>query len=66
MKHLNKLDIPLDESIELCYNYIHNIGYVTISDVVRHLEIYNFLKNCTNYSTLLSQYDTYTAAECIK
>jgi hypothetical protein len=50
---LEELKIPLDESHIECYNFIHNIGLKPINEVVRTIEIDNFLKTQTNFNNLL-------------
>jgi hypothetical protein len=60
---LNKLNIPLDETIKACYNYINNIGTKTFNDIVRAIEVEHFLKTHTRYLELCEQYDQEVAKE---
>ena len=62
-KELHKLNIPLDETLNSCYEYINNINNKPIEDVVRHIEIENFLKHKTNYNELRKKYNDVTAKE---
>jgi len=62
-KELHKLNIPLDETLNSCYEYINNINNKPIEDVVRHIEIENFLKHKTDYDQLRKKYNDTTAKE---
>jgi len=53
---LSKLSIPLDESIKACYNYINNIGYKTLHETIRDIEMEHFFKTNTNYIELKKVY----------
>ena len=49
LKELNKINIPLDESIETCHNYINNIGHLSLKASIKEIEIEYFLINNTKY-----------------
>ena len=53
---LKKINIPLDETLQSCYNYVNNIGTKKIDDIVRGAEIEYFLKYKTNYEELKKQF----------
>ena len=50
---LEKINIPLDESIESCNRYIKNIGTLTLEETIKDIEIEYFLIQNTNYKELL-------------
>lgn len=60
---LRKIDIPLDESLESCYEYIYNLNTKDLSEIVRCIEIEHFLKYKTNYDELKKSYSSNQAKE---
>ena len=62
-QELDKLNIPFDENIGVCYNYINSIGTKSLHDVVRATEIEYFLNTQTKYNELCKIYDSNTAKE---
>lgn len=60
---LKQLNIPIDESLKSCYEYINNIGTDSLEDIVRHIEVEHFLKYNTTYDELCKKYDIKTAKE---
>lgn len=60
---MKEYDIEIDETIKSCYEYINNIGYKTLNDVVKNVEIEHFLKHKTNYIKLCGQYSKDIAKE---
>jgi len=52
-KHLMKLNIPLDENIEACHNYINMIGCLSLNETIKEIEIEHFLLENTNYKDIL-------------
>jgi len=60
---LNKINIPLNESLKSCYEYINGLSIKTIEDVVRHIEIEHFLKHNTDYDNLCKKYNSKQAKE---
>jgi hypothetical protein len=63
IEKLNKLDIPLDESLPACYQYINNIGYKTLEQSVQNIEIQYFFKHETDYDNLLKEYSVQQAKD---
>jgi hypothetical protein len=55
-KELNKINIPLDESIETCHNYINNIGHLSLKTSIKEIEIEYFLINNTKYLEYKKEY----------
>lgn len=62
-KELLKLDIPFNETMKACYNYINNIGTKKFNDVIRAIEVEYFLKTHTMYDELCKTFDQETAKE---
>lgn len=60
---LKQLNIPLDESLESCYEYINNITTKSLDDIIRCIEVEHFLKYNTNYDKLCEKYDVRKAKE---
>ena len=60
---LHKIDIPLNESLKSCYEYINALNTKPIEDVIRHIEIEHFLKHNTNYDNLCQKYNSKQAKE---
>lgn len=44
-KRLNEIGLKLDESMELCYNYINQVGSKTLDETIRSIEVINYIKN---------------------
>lgn len=63
IEKLNELDIPLDESLPSCYQYINNIGYKTLDQAVRNIEIQYFFKYKTDYDNLVQKYSIQQAKD---
>lgn len=62
-KELKQLNIPLDESLKSCYEYINGIDSKTLNDIVRRIEVEHFLKYNTIYDELCKKYDIKKAKE---
>ncbi len=56
-KELDKINIPLDENLPSCYNYINQVGCKTLKESIREIEIEHFFKNNSNYLKYLEQHD---------
>jgi hypothetical protein len=55
-KYLSEINLPLDESLDACYDYINNIGSKNIKETVRAIEIEYFLKYKTDYLNIKNIY----------
>jgi len=62
-KELTKIGIPFDETLKACYEFIHNIGYKSLNEIIREIEIEYFFKHHTIYISLLDKFDEDTAKE---
>lgn len=51
---LSKLDIPLDETLKTCYEYINNLTNKKLAVIIRNIEVEHFLKHETEYDVLCS------------
>ena len=60
---LSKLDIPFDETLKPCYEYVNNIGTREFNDVIRATEVEYFLRTRTQYGELCKKFDNETAKE---
>lgn len=60
---LSKLDIPLDETLKSCYEYIYNLTNKPLPVVIRNIEVEHFLKHETDYDILCKTYSSETAQE---
>jgi len=62
---LDKLNIPIDESLRTCYDYIYNLTdkSKSIRDTVRNIEIEHFFKHQTDYDKLCNIYPHKKAQE---
>jgi len=60
---LNKLNIPLDETLKTCYEYINNLTNKKLPVVIRNIEVEHFLKHETEYDDLCKTYSVETAQE---
>jgi hypothetical protein len=60
---LNKFNIPLNESLKSCYEYINNLSTKPLEDVVRCIEVEHFLKHNTDYDELCKKYNDKKAKE---
>ena len=54
---LKKKNIPLDESLESCYNYINTNNSKSLNDTVRAIEIEYFFKYQTNFTKYIKLYN---------
>lgn len=55
-RELSKINIPFDESCNICYEYINNIGYRNLNETIRMIELEYFLKTKTNYNNYIKKY----------
>ena len=55
-RELSKIKIPFDESCNICYEYVNNIGYRNLNETVRMIELEYFLKTKTNYNNYVKKY----------
>lgn len=55
-RELSKLNIPFDESCNICYEYINNIGCRNLQETIRMVELEYFLKTKTCYNKYLKKY----------
>lgn len=55
-KELSKLNIQLDDSCTICYEYINNIGCRNLRETVRMVELDNFLQTKTKYNKFVKKY----------
>lgn len=53
---LEKLNIPLDETLKSCYEYINNLTNKSLPVIIRNIEVEHFLKYETDYDVLCSYY----------
>lgn len=60
---LSKLNIPLDETLKTCYEYINNLTNKNLPVVIRNIEVEHFLKHETDYDILCSTYSPKIAQE---
>lgn len=62
-KELDKINIEVDETLKPCYDYINNITYKKLSEIVKEIEIEHFFKHETNYLELCKIYSEKKAKE---
>ena len=62
-EQLLKLNIPLDETLPSCYNYINNIGCKNLYQTIRAIEVEYFFKYKTDYIKLLNTYSPHQAKD---
>lgn len=55
-KKLQRLGIPLDESLKSCYNYIYQVGYKNLNETARAIEMEYFFKYKTDFEELIKKY----------
>ena len=55
-RELSKLNISLDESCNICYEYINNIGCRNLQETVRMVELEYFLQTKTKYNKFVKKY----------
>lgn len=55
-KELSKLNIPFDESCNMCYEYINNVGCRNLQETIRMVELEYFLKTKTSYNKYMKKY----------
>jgi len=53
---LKKKGIPLDMSISQCYDYVNNIGCLSLEETVKEIEVEYFLKKIPGYKKLLKKH----------
>ncbi|CAH6421126.1 Hypothetical protein KVN_LOCUS148 [uncultured virus] len=56
-KELNKLNIPFDEKLKTCYNFINGIGYKPIDQIVKETEIEYFITYPDKYEEFLKKFN---------
>ena len=56
-RELSKVNLKLDESLTSCKNYLDNVGYKSLKETIRDIEIEHFFKYNTDYLILLDDYD---------
>jgi hypothetical protein len=62
-KELEKINVEYDETTDIVYKYLNDIGTKSLEDVVRSIEIDYFFKKHTNYEELLNKYEDSIARE---
>lgn len=65
-KELAKHEIPLDETLPSCYNYINNIGCKNLTETINEIRAEQYMKNNTNYNRYLERLDPIRAKNLAK
>ena len=60
---LKKEGLLYDERIDACHNFVYDIGDLTINDVIKAVELEDFIMNETNYKEMVSIYGKKRARE---
>lgn len=59
-------NIPFDETLPSCYNYINNIGCKTLNETISEIRVEQYMKNNTNYNRYLEKLDPIRAKRLAK
>lgn len=60
---LARINLPLDESLQSCYEYINGLTNKNLDLIIRSIEIEHFLKYKTDYDELCKKYDPLKAKD---
>jgi hypothetical protein len=62
-QHLSNKNIMYDESIDYCRDYVYNIGFRSLQETIRMVEMEQFLLTKTEYKKYIPLYDKQIARE---